>query len=143
MLACFIHHSKLHNFKLLARRYKLKLLIPSCLTSFVSTNGSHLTSMKRQFFPTCPGAAIVLFSGSSGRGKEENIDRRRMGAPSAHGQRNKGHKPGRRAARGAREKHKEAKEEIFGEHRKSIKVSAARSLPKQTHPGDLARYSYL
>jgi len=65
-----------------------------------------------------------------------------MGAPSAHGQRNKGHKPGRRAATGAREKHKEAKEEIYGEHRKPIKVSAARSLPKQTYPGDQARHSY-
>ena len=108
------------------------------------TNNEHTDDgiHERHFFPTCPGAAIVWFFGSSGRGKEENIDQRRMGAPSAHGQRNKGHKHGRRAARGAREKHKEAKEEIFGEHRKSIKVSAARSLPKQTHLGDLARYSY-
>jgi hypothetical protein len=49
-----------------------------------------------------------------------------MGTPSAHGQRNKGHKPGRHSARGTREKHKEASEANFEKNRKSIMVSAAR-----------------
>jgi hypothetical protein len=49
-----------------------------------------------------------------------------MGAPSGHGQRNKGHNTGRHASKSTRNKHKTAGDGAMGtEHRKTIKVRAA------------------
>lgn len=54
-----------------------------------------------------------------------------MGAPSGHGQRNKGHNSGRHASKSTRNKHKTAAGDgaADGGHRKTIKVRALFSFP--------------